>query len=301
VHYYRAYGYQFASELPLPLLETSPVRDQDFQVHYAFQSDIKAASSENYRELFTDQNGWTLRYTSAKFDWVDYRYDNDTSQLTVATNLPWDDCIYPLVSVVFGTMMAHQNIPMLHGAGLSLQHKALILLGDSGFGKSTMAGAFVTRNAALLSDDLVRLSYKAGIPQVESGSSRLSLMTDAYDSLKKMGLNRPISGQRSDIDKYLIDAGGSNKQVNLAAIFILNKADKDQKTTVIQQLSASKAALALMHNRYGSDWLPTNSKNNLEFFTQLIKTTPVFTVSRPPGFAELMHSCAAIEDQIAER
>lgn len=298
MHHYRAYGYHFASELPLPLLKAAPNSDHDFQICYAFQSNIKAASSENYREFFSDETSWTLRFTNATFDWVDYRYDSKASQLTVATNLRWDDCIYPLVSIVFGAMMAQQNIPMLHGAGLGLQDKAIIVLGESGHGKSTMAGAFVMQGAVLLSDDLLRLSFETGIPAVEVGSPRLSLMTDAYETLKKMGLNKAIAGQRSDIDKYLIDAGGVQQRADLAAIFILEKPDKTQKATALKRLSASKAVLELMRNRYGLGWLSTDSKTDLKFFTQLVETTPVFRILRPPDFAELMRSCATIEKQI---
>ncbi len=297
-HYYRAYGYQFSSAFELPFLAGSSSDRRDFEIHYERQAVKKVAANENYRQLLRHDTGWTLRYVNEEHGCADYRYSNADARLTVATSLPWEDCAYALVGVVFGAMLADQKITMLHGAAVDVGGQAIVCLGDSGHGKSTLAAGFIARGATLLSDDLVRLSWDLDSPLVEAGSPQLSLMTDAFGPLKDLGLDKTVSGQRPDIDKYILDARGTRVRANLAAILILEKPDASKSHTVVEKQSATQSVLALMHNRYGRHWLETDSVADLDIFAELVKTTPVFLVTRPPGFDELMKSCSTIEKRV---
>jgi|GEM_PF-2503935 len=296
---YAAYGFRFEFARALPLFQPATPQEPDFQIAYSRFPDIKASPDEAIRQLTANRSGWTLRYVNQQQDWIDYRYDQSGKRLLVNSNQSWDDCIYPLVSVVFAQMLADIGQSIFHGAGLNIGGKAVILLGGSGHGKSTLAGALIARGATLLTDDLVLMSHGSKQPMVEIGSARLSLLPDAYDALSKHGLDRMPAGLRPDIGKYLIDASGSLERAPLSAALILQKPVSSVNNTRFQKLGQTQAILALMGNRYGTAWLKKDAAADLSNIATLVQQVPVFNIDRPPSFPKLMESCDQIERLVA--
>jgi len=72
---------------------------------------------------------------------------------------------------------------VFHGSAVTLDAGAVVFLGRSGRGKSTLAAAFATRNRAFLTDDAVVLDASSGRYTVQPSHASIRLWDDSRESL----------------------------------------------------------------------------------------------------------------------
>jgi hypothetical protein len=84
--------------------------------------------------------------------------------LTIAedVDLPLETLRHLVIDEIIPMLLASDGSPVLHGAAVAVDHRAVVFLGDSGMGKSTLSIALAQRGAALLSDDCIVLDRSAG-------------------------------------------------------------------------------------------------------------------------------------------
>ena len=81
-------------------------------------------------------------------------------------------------------MLLHQRgLLVLHATTVSIADRAVIFLGESGGGKSTMAAVFSSLGHALVSDDVTAVSIGEADPCALPGFPQLKLLPDALLSL----------------------------------------------------------------------------------------------------------------------
>jgi hypothetical protein len=99
-----------------------------------------------------------------------------------------------------GTLLhLNGNVP-LHGLAVSSRHGAIILLADSGTGKSTLATALLLAGQTVFTDDIVTLSYDAkGQLNVQPAHKRFKLET------------AQLSNIQVNVDNLYTTAPGVNK------------------------------------------------------------------------------------------
>lgn len=76
-----------------------------------------------------------------------------------------------------------RNCLVFHACGVRIGDSCLMILGPQGFGKSTLAAAFVRRGYSLLSDDVLPIQFKRGIgfavpgvPEIRLGKATAGLI-----------------------------------------------------------------------------------------------------------------------------
>ncbi len=190
-HYHTAFGLAIRSCLPLPELLPAPAEAP---------VDIEVGYGEVPAELpGTLKRG--VRYQSApealrlQVDGVAVYLVTGGRRVTIAREAAAtdDDVRAFLLASVFGALLHQRHDLVLHGSAIDWKGEAVVFLGPSGVGKSTLAAAFRQRGHAVLTDDLCvvrplgegRMTAFPGFPQ-----TKLWL-----DSLKKLdispeGLNR---------------------------------------------------------------------------------------------------------------
>src|SRR3569623_2305082 len=151
---YYAYGVRIASACPLHFPRAADGACDLSIVFAGVSTELVPPSS---RSLTRDGDDWCLTYADAARLWVAYRWDAAGARLIVSRHQDWAASGYPLTGVVMAVLLAFLGMPVLHGAALALDDRAIVLLGVSGLGKSTLAAALVGRGARLLTDDVVRL------------------------------------------------------------------------------------------------------------------------------------------------
>lgn len=71
-----------------------------------------------------------------------------------------------ILGTCMGALLLQNSILPLHGSAVVLNGKAYAFVGDSGAGKSTLSSVFMKKGYKLLTDDLIALSFKDGVPHV---------------------------------------------------------------------------------------------------------------------------------------
>ena len=127
--------------------------------------------------------------------------------------------------------MIQRDFLLLHANALSKNGEAILCMGHSGDGKSTIAYNLVQQGWKLLSDDLVALNSSL---EVLPGIPRIKLWDDAISHfhIKRENLKRV----RMDMNKFQLsrnDVKSSYRKSKISAIYILeNNSSKIVKTQI---------------------------------------------------------------------
>jgi hypothetical protein len=179
----------------------------------------------------------------------------------------------------------------LHGTAIVHQGQAIVLLGDSGFGKSTLAASFLAEGCPLLTDDLLLLRPSAAGMLAYPGPPRIKLFPDAARRL----LPSAAAGvpMNSETNKHVIPLEAAQRcpgPVPLRAIYVLAPPHemRRQRRVRIEPLPAREAFLALVSNtfnRYIAD--PDRLQRQVAESTGLLRSVPVRKLSYPRSLARL--------------
>ncbi|WP_418357282.1 hypothetical protein ACNH6B_13755 [Shewanella basaltis] len=115
-------------------------------------------------------------------------------------NLSQAHCITAILGSGIGTLLHLNGNTPLHGLAVSGQQGAVILLADSGTGKSTLATALLLAGQTVFTDDIIALRYDAkGQLNVQPAHKRFKLEP------------AQLSNMHVNIDKLCTTAPGVNK------------------------------------------------------------------------------------------
>ena len=128
-----------------------------------------------------------------------------------------------LLSSVFGALLHQRGLLVLHGSVIaSPQGEAILLLGQTATGKSSLAAAFYQRGYTVLGDEICALRLEGNNTfQALPGIPRISLWSN---SLKLLGLGSSgLPRLRPQLEKYALPLtqGFPGRPVPVKAIYIL--------------------------------------------------------------------------------
>jgi len=125
-----------------------------------------------------------------------------------------------LLGSAWGALLHQRGLFPLHASAIATESGAVLFMGGSGSGKSTMAAALVRRGYRLLADDICAIDTR-GVPTVMPGNPCLMLWQDMLGvfDLKAETLT-PV---RNQLKKFVvpIQTGFSPAPSPIRAIFIL--------------------------------------------------------------------------------
>jgi hypothetical protein len=290
---YQLYGLAIESAVALPLPLAGDQGGADVRLVYPGRSaDRLPAAERGGRDLAIDDHGWELRFHRMTGDWVSFRYCRAVRQLVVTGTDPWDDIVPILFGVAAGVLLRDRGSCVLHGSAVAHRGGAVAVLGPSGAGKSTLAGALMAKGARLVTDDLIVPERLADGFAVQAGHRRLSLERDAADALPLNGTPSAWFPSRSKGSKLWIDAdalpgGFATEPARLSAIYVLEPRDASRTGPEVVALPARSAAVALMQQVYGVDWIGQPTAELLRHCTQVASRVPVARLRRPHDLAAL--------------
>jgi hypothetical protein len=291
VNRYRAYGLRITSDCALQFAPARFDGAGDLCVIFAGVSNAPAAPGQSDRALTRDDSGWCLTYANVARQWVAYRWDAADARLTIGTNQNWAACEYPLTGVVMAVLLALSGRTVLHGAALAVNGRALVLLGDSGHGKSTLAAALIARGASLLTDDVVRLQRGDDGYRATAGVPRLSLDGDAVKRLIARVPAVAVRVERHDRAKTLVEVPGAAETVPVGVIVQLAPIGAPDAACTLTPLAPTSAALAVARNIYGAAWIRALDAAHLADCAALAAIMPTFRLDRPHALNRLETTC----------
>lgn len=210
------------------------------------------------------------------------------------------DIIIFMLGSAFGSILIQRGILVLHGNALVKDGKAIICLGHSGFGKSTLAYALIEEGWKMLSDDLVALTSDfeilPGIPTLKLWEDALLNFNLELDKLRAV---------RDGLNKYLYIPSKkqySKLKVPVHSIFILGE-EPSKKVNNVESLSIKKvksdkrAVLILRNHSYRPRFIRGLGKEGSSFIKliDLQRRIPLQTLDLPIGINKLQKMLKSID------
>ena len=196
-HYY-AFGLNIESEIECPLLIAGDGSAPDLAIRLG---DVphELSQAQERESIYQISTGRLL----LKIDKVARYLVSDGREITVephSTAAEKDVRLFLLGSAM-GALLHQRGVWPLHGSAVANRNGAVLFVGDSGSGKSTMAGAFHQRGFQALSDDVCAITEgDNGTIQVWPAIPRIRLWTDSV--LKLGGEPNQLTRTRDSLDKY---------------------------------------------------------------------------------------------------
>lgn len=227
-YYYSAFGLMISSEIECPLLAVDP-SPSDVNILYRSTPDKLVNPQAVGKNFQINSNRILLNIENVA------RYLIHFGQEIIVE--PYSDAASNIVRVfllgsAMGAVLHQRGRWPLHGSAIATDRGAVIFVGVSGNGKSTLAGAFHKRGYRTISDDVSALSLsRKGIAQLWPGYPRIKLCADATT---KLGI-RPSTLLRfsREEDKFELPLSEfSLDAVEVYAIYVLETGPHDYITLI---------------------------------------------------------------------
>lgn len=187
-----------------------------------------------------------------------------------------------LLSSPLGALFHQRNLLALHGSAIAANGEAIIFVGISGTGKSTLAAAFRQKGYSVLDDDISVVNInKEGLPIVYPGYPQLRIWADAA---REMGEN-PDNLERMlpELEKYFLTLkeGFCHDPLPLKHIYMLQATTTS--TFEITPITGMEKLEALNDHTYRSNFLEGlgSKKAHFKNCATVAKQINMSRVSRP--------------------
>jgi hypothetical protein len=113
-----------------------------------------------------------------------------------------------LLGTVLGALLQQRGRLVLHGSAIATARGAILLVGPSASGKSTLAAEFWRRGYRVLADELCALDVDSGGARLWTASGHLKLWADV---LEKLGIaTQGLARVRPELEKYDLPVNASS-------------------------------------------------------------------------------------------
>ncbi len=206
-----------------------------------------------------------------------------------------------LADQVFPRLVSQTGEFVLHSSAVSNGDHAIVFLGPSGWGKSTLAANFMFADWTLISDDAVIISDGSHGAVVRAVYRSLRLYPDSIDAVVTANLSsRSVADYTT---KRRLDLPFSSQSDALpcaiSAIFVLSEPNTDGPIS-IHRRSIADACMSLVEHSFALD--PTDARRaafRLAAASRMARDIPTFTLSFPHDYSQLPNVRAAISGQVA--
>jgi hypothetical protein len=182
----------------------------------------------------------------------------------------------------------------LHGTVVAAKGKAVAMVGDCGFGKSTIAAAMLARGCRLLTDDLVVVERKRPGWIVHPGVPRLKLFPAVADRLLGARGGTPMNDGTSKLVLPLGRRQWAQRPLPLAGIYVLShpQGQAGANEIAVDELSGGEALRELIAAAFNVIVLDrARLANQFEFASRLVRDVPVRRLTYPRTFTRLPAVC----------
>lgn len=210
-----------------------------------------------------------------------------------------DACTY-LVGPLMGFVLRVRGTVCLHASAVTIEGRAIALVGLPGAGKSTTAAAFACSGCPVLSDDVVALTDKCPQFLVQPGYPRVNLWPDSVRRL--FGSEEALPPITPTWEKRYLPLGQNGHRfasspLPLGAIYILEGRDPTLTAPVIETVSAKEALITLVANTYVNYLLDQNMRRTeFDVLSRVVSNIPVRRVRPPDKPSAIFGLCEAIAD-----
>lgn len=177
-------------------------------------------------------------------------------------------------------LLRQRGLLTLHASVLHKDGCAIAFLGDSGWGKSTLAEYFSQNGYEVLSDDVGALRISSEEISVVPGNSLVKLRGRAVKSLLP---KNALSSRKLDGRIHLSKPVSASTEVPLSRLYILQP--EFSETVRLQPLRPQELIMSLMRHTHGTHLLtrPDYQKTLLHQCSEVSRRIPTFILHRKQG------------------
>jgi hypothetical protein len=186
---------------------------------------------------------------------------------------------------------------ILHASAVAVAGRAILVIGNSGAGKSSTAAALVRAGCPLVSDDMAVLDVEGEGVAVRRGPLRMRVYEDSARAAGWAGPLPRLFRHPVFDDKRYIDVPGTlqAESAEVAAIFVLQPRDGGSGRVLIERLEPRAALAPLLRNIYRASFLDSDrSKLAAERCAWIASRIPVASVRRPESLEALPEIAGSI-------
>jgi len=299
MHYYTVYALAIQSEIYLPGLENKEVcTSPDVIIQYGnFERPEESLNPGGVCLCATQDKvilSWkrvgAVQIRGGKEVLVDPYKDSEQAFL--------QQCI---IGPVFAVLLHQRKYLILHASAVSLDGEAVIFLGNTGDGKSTIAASLLELGHQFLADDIAAVQT-AGVshPLIFGGFPHLKLWPDAAGGLEFQ--EDDLSSMHPDLTKKVLydSFNFSSRATNLKAIYILR--DSDSPKPQIIPLSYQNALVEIVRYSFLARLLDKmdSSVPHFEQASSLVNRVPIRFLKRRKDLSELRKVARLIVEDICD-
>jgi hypothetical protein len=173
----------------------------------------------------------------------------------------------------------------LHSTVVEIDGQGVGFIGDCGYGKSTLAAAFLQMGYPLLTDDLLALSEDSDSLLAYPGLPRIKLFSDiAKKVLGERVMGFPITPSSAKLIVPLAPSQSIRTPIPLKAIYVLSPpapGSLGRKATV-RKLPGRKALMSIIRNTYNAKIAePERLKRQFIWASKIVSRIPIKALSYP--------------------
>lgn len=200
-----------------------------------------------------------------------------------------------LLGGVLGMALHQRQLFVLHASAVATPAGVAVFMGDSGWGKSTLAAGLHTRGFTLLSDDIVAVRLDTGNFDVYPGIPECKLCEDALSLLGQTFSSEQYRIPMEEKVLHRMPCDREHDPLPLARIYVLSGALE----TRIVPIPPAAAAMELVRHTYGVTILHRFDKaGHFQRAVTVAARVPAFRFERAFGQDEFPTLLQLIEDDL---
>ena len=205
-----------------------------------------------------------------------------------------------LLDQILPRVLAYKGRLVLHASAVSVEGQAIAFVGETGWGKSTLAASLHLSGYPLLTDDGLLIKTEGDCVKALPSYSGLRLWSQSINALFKELPSCKAMASYSEKNRVRLPKNNKTDPIELTALFILGEPALEAETGSIKvsSLSQRDACMELVRNSFQLD--VSNHKQVTGLFTaasSVAERLPVFTLSYPRDFSCL----PAVHDVILQQ
>lgn len=300
MHFYRAYGITFASEIVLPELITAPpTTSPDVTIRLG-------TVPPSLPNPMLQKHDFDLTESQFRFEVKDvasYLVTNGRAMIIQPLiNSRADDVRTFLLGTCFGVLLHQRNILPIHASAIETEWGAVLFMGESGRGKSTLLNAFLQRGYNMLTDDVAGIILdNQGRPLLLPGLPQTKLHLDVIQNL-----NQSIKADdRQQPDGKFYRQPRHQFRISPQTIWrvywLADSATDDRLD--ISLLTPYRALETVVHNIYCQATLVrrTQRQSNFSQLSALVGAVKLYQLTRPKSLKQLTTFVDLIEQHFQRR
>ncbi len=295
--YYSAYGVLIQSDCPLPGFSESSRDTPDISIlrNLPLPASHQKPSSIS---LFQSDNGLCVHWPGvASYTICEGRRVIITPTENGRANLEQQ----PLYGIVLAAILQQRGLLILHGSSVEINGRGLLIIGQKGYGKSTITASLLTRGHGFLTDDVTALKiHKLQPTQILPGIPRLKLWPDAVRVLGFKPEAFPLVAPTIQKHVLCYSEQFRNETTPLQTIVML----KYGNTTKLTTLSEKEKSLCLLGNQYFSRYHHAFNKESHHIIfqqcTDLARQCDIVQLQMVRDITSLPRITTILEEYIAE-